>query len=294
MKGTVFDIRRFSIHDGPGIRTTVFLKGCPLDCLWCQNPEGRTLEPTLWYFAGKCIKCGDCIAACPTGSLSATDDPNGFISIDRSSCTRQGACVDACPTGAMHFIGREMTVEEVLAEVMKDELFYAESGGGLTLSGGDPLHQHGFSLALLRAAKEKGLDTAMETCLYTADGKIRDFIPVTDLFLADLKLIDGELHRRYTGVDNGPILRNFRTLADAGANILVRVPLIPGHTATAENLRAVRDYVRSVRSDIRIEALNFNPFARDKYRVAGIPYVFQDITAPFSESEMAEFRSLLE
>ncbi len=301
MNGIVFDIRRFSIHDGDGIRSSVYLKGCPLRCQWCQNPEGQDGRPTLWHFPSKCIECGDCVAACPRGALSSRDkaaapkgpkpDAGGFIRIDRARCDECGACVEACPTASLGFVGRPMSVEEVLDEVLADAVFYDVSGGGLTLSGGDPVAQPDFSLALLRAAKARGLATAIESCLYLSTATLLDFLPVTDLFLADLKAVDPVLHQRGTGFDNALILRNLWELADAGARMKVRLPLIPGHTATRENVEAVAAFVRSLRGDIELELLNFNPLARDKYRIAGLTYALDGVSTRFSEEEMRRFRS---
>jgi pyruvate formate lyase activating enzyme len=297
VRGTVFDIRRFSIHDGPGIRTTVFLKGCPISCLWCQNPEGRSIEPVLWYFRSRCIRCGDCVRACPTGALSLTEGAEGYVHIDRAACTNIKECVRVCPTGALTYVGEEKSVEEVMAEVRKDRLFYEESKGGITLSGGDPLYQPDFSAAILGAARAEGIHTVMETCLFAATERLLAFLPLVDIFLADIKFMDPIAHKKGTGADNGLILANFSELARRGASLVARVPLIPGHTANEENLRAIGAFVRSRQgpdgraAGIPIELINWNPLARDKYRIAGEAFEFMDATRSYPEEDMARFRA---
>ena len=292
-KGIVFDIKRFAVHDGPGIRTTVFTKGCPLRCSWCQNPEGMAPETRLWYFESKCIRCSSCIEACPQKALSEGDKDEPHIRIDYGLCTKCGICVSICPASALAFDSKKMSADEVLEEVEKDRLFYDVSGGGVTLSGGDPLYQHQFNLEILNRCRERGIHTAVETCLYAKKRIVKTFARVVDLFIVDIKLYHPQIHERYTGYDNTVIKRNFEFLSSLGKNIHVRVPLIPEVTAVEENLRDIARYVRSVREDIPIELINFNPFAAQKYRILDAPYPFARYTKPFDDDTMARFNTII-
>ncbi len=293
MTGTVFDIKRFAIHDGPGIRTSVFLKGCPLNCVWCQNPEGISVKPVLWYFPSKCIKCSECVKSCPESALTDGGPDSHFITIDHDKCTLNGKCTDVCPTSALSITGEERDTEWVVEELLKDRVFYDKSQGGITLTGGDPLYQYEFSLSILKAIKEYGIHTAVETAMFSSEEILMSLIPYTDLFLVDIKILDNDLHMKYTGVENKVIKRNFESLADRAENIIVRVPLIPGYTATEENIIAIRDYVRSVREDIQVELLNFNPLARDKYSILDKQYPDFQEHRSYSEEEMNVFNSLI-
>ena len=202
----IFNIQRFSVNDGPGIRTNVFFKGCPLNCLWCHNPESKSTKPDLGFIASKCIGCGHCLTQCP-GHCHTME--NGEHVIDRSKCLACRACERFC-AGALEIMGREMTVDEVLGEVMKDEIFYKTSNGGMTVSGGEPMIQFPFITELLRAAKEKGLTCCMETCGFAAWARFEEIMPYVDLFLYDIKETDPARHREYTGADNALILENLR------------------------------------------------------------------------------------
>jgi len=266
----VFDIKRFSINDGDGIRTTIFLKGCPLNCKWCQNPEGLIPEIRLWYARNTCVCCKSCIAACEMGALRW--DERG-VAIDHDACTRCGACVTACPTGAIRFDAQRMSVEEALFEIEKDRPFYG-TDGGVTLSGGECMASPAFSLGVLRACRERGINAQIETCLYAKPEVADAFCEAADKIIADIKLIDPARHEAATGVDNAPILRNIRRLAERGADLLIRVPLIPGFTDDVENIRGIAGFVASLARDIPVELLNFNPMCREKYESLRQEYRF--------------------
>jgi len=267
MKGMVTDIQRFSLHDGPGIRTTVFLKGCNLRCAWCHNPETREAGRQLQYLPGRCLGCGACAAACPSGALVADGPPDAAW---HRRCTVCGACAAVCPAGARVVVGREMTVAEVLAEVLEDRAFYDRSGGGLTVSGGEPLCQPPFTLALLREARAAGLHTAVETNLLAPWPQVEALLPVTDLVMADVKTLGAEAHRHWTGADNAAILENLRRLAAAGARLVVRTPVVPGVNDTVEAIGAIADFLRGLAALDFYELLPYHPLGRGKYESLGL------------------------
>ena len=293
MRGTVFDVKKFAVHDGPGIRTTLFVKGCPLNCIWCHNPEGISRALRLWYFQNKCIGCGGCIRICPEAALSTESPDNPAIIIDHGKCTGCGLCVEECPTTALSFDGREIEHTEAVRELLQDRPFYEKSGGGITLSGGDPVLQYEFSLAVLKGCREAGVHTAIETSMYAKEEVLMRFIDFVDLFIVDIKLFDAEAHRRYTGTGNQLILSNFRKLAEAGCSILVRIPLIPGITDSEDNLSSIASFVSGVSAETPIELINFNPLAGNKYRIMHADAGHLKHLKPFSEDEMEHFRSIL-
>ncbi len=285
----IFDIKRFGINDGEGIRTVFFLKGCPLRCAWCQNPEGLQPDIKLWYARHRCVSCKACVAACPEGAVAF--DEKG-VSIDDDKCTLCGLCVKACPTGALRFDAVRMTVEEALREVEKDRVFYEASGGGVTLSGGECTMSPAFSLELLAACKALGVNTAIETCLQVPTETLKAFLPVTDRVIADVKLADPALHKAYTGADNALILRNLRMLAESESDLLLRVPLIPGFTMAEENVRAIGELIAALPRKVPVELINYNPMCREKYEALRKTYPVSD-TSPLDRSRMARFREIL-
>ena len=289
MQGIVFDIQRFSIHDGPGIRTTVFLKGCRLRCQWCQNPEGLGTQSELVWWGGKCIRCGKCIPACPEGALSLGADG---IAINRRACVLCGACVDVCPEEALTIVGREMSVAEVAGLVERDRIFYETSGGGVTLSGGDPTVQAEFSGALLKECRARGINTAVETGMFCDWQALELMLPHTDLFLLDLKIMDPVDHRRFTGQDNTLIKQNFERLCREGVRRIARIALIPDITATESNVRAIAQYVLSVDRTVPIELLNFNPLCKSKYEKLGREYPLSSVKM-ISDEQMDSFRRIV-
>ncbi len=254
--GRVFDIQRFSIHDGPGIRTTVFLKGCPLRCLWCHNPEGIRREPLLSFALDKCIACGTCVDTCPN-QAHVMDPQKGHVFL-RERCQACGKCAELCPTRALELVGRDVSCDEVLDQVLRDRLFYEASGGGVTLSGGEPLLQIEFAEALLRGASEAGVHTAVETCGHVSFARLARVAPHTDLFLYDVKETDDALHRKFTGVPGRRILDNLRALHDAGASVLVRLPIVPGLNDREGHFREVARIVRPLSGLLGVEVLPYH------------------------------------
>lgn len=249
--GIVFNIQKFSIHDGPGIRTNVFLKGCPLRCLWCHNPEGLEAEAEVELEGNKCIGCGAC-GICEQHSHLFSQE-RGHI-YDRENCIRCGKCVEVCPAAALKMAGTRQTVDEVLDKVMADKPFYDKSGGGMTLSGGEPLYQPAFALALLREAKSRGLHTAIETSGFASEAVFTSILPYTDLVLLDYKVTGEDEHKKYTGVPQAPILANVARADAAGVDIVLRCPLIPGinmHEAHYKAIAATADrYSHILRVDL--------------------------------------------
>jgi pyruvate formate lyase activating enzyme len=227
--GRIFNVQRYSVHDGPGIRTTVFLKGCPARCLWCHNPESQSFEPEVLVVETRCVSCGTCATVCPHG----VPPPGSGL------CDACGACVDACPAGARWLAGRLVTVDEVMQEVLRDRVFYEQSGGGVTFSGGEPLAQPAFLEALLQACRAVRVSAAVDTCGFAPPERLLHFAPLVDVFLFDVKLVDDERHRALTGVPAAPILANLRALAAVHPNVWVRVPVVPGHTDAEADLARI-------------------------------------------------------
>ena len=240
MKGMIFDIKKFAVHDGPGIRTTVFFKGCPLRCLWCHNPEGISVAPEIMVFPDRCLKgCRDCLSACPRQALNKR---RGTIVLDRSRCDGCGACAGVCPSEALQATGREMSVSEVMAELARDAPFYRESGGGATFSGGEPLQQPAFLREILSACRDEKIPAAVDTSGHAPFSAFEDVLPLVDLFLFDLKIVDDACHRRLTGVSNRLLLENLQRLSRAGAPLAVRVPLVPGSNDAIRDLEQAADF----------------------------------------------------
>ncbi len=254
--GLVFDVKRYAIHDGPGIRTTAFMKGCPLSCLWCHNPESQSPTRELSFRVDRCTGCGACVSACPEAAIRMND---GQAITERECCTACGACVSVCPSDARSIIGDCWTVSALVDELSKDVLFFEQSGGGVTCSGGEPLFQSDFCSAVLRGCQERGIHTAVDTCGHAETRALLDVADVTDLFLYDIKMIDDRRHLEATGVSNGLLLENLQRLDRSGARIWVRVPLVPGINDDEENLVDVAEFVRTLSS---VEALQVLPYHR--------------------------------
>lgn len=275
ISGTVFKIKRFSVHDGPGIRTTVFLKGCPLNCIWCHSPEGIDQKISIWHNPNLCIGCGKCTLECPEGALTLVKDKRAHIISDRNLCKTSGDCVQVCPTGAIEFTGSVMKISDVISEIEKDLLYYQSSEGGVTLSGGEPLNQAAFSAGILKACRDKNIHTVIETSLFCERESLEQIIEFVDLFIVDLKILNADSHIKYTGKPNNVILDNFIFLAEKGKEIIVRIPIIENITDTVDNLKEITSFVKEVRSDIKIEKVPFNPLAENNYKKLGIPFLLK-------------------
>ena len=262
MTGVVFDIEKFAVHDGPGIRTVVFLKGCPLRCFWCHNPESQEVQSEISFQPEKCVGCGYCARICPADAVH-----NGVF--DRAKCIRCGKCTEQCYAGARKLIGRRMNVEDVLSEVLKDKLFYETSGGGMTLSGGEPMSQFEFTLELLKQAKAAGLHPAMETCGLAPVERYLAVVPNVDFFLFDIKETDPVRHREYTGVPMAPIHQSLFALDQVGAQSILRCPIIPGLNDREDHFHAIAALANRLHHVQAINILPYHPLGNSKLKRLG-------------------------
>jgi pyruvate formate lyase activating enzyme len=273
-KGIVFDIQKFSLHDGPGIRTTVFLKGCPLRCLWCHNPESQSFKVELSFKKDKCVMCGACEAVCASEVHKVTENSH---TIDYSKCNVSGKCVVACAYDALKLYGKVMTVEEIISDVIKDIKYYEKSGGGITISGGEPLGQPTFTREILKAAQEKGIHTCIETTGYASKEVIAKLLPYVDLFLFDYKATDAVKHEELTGVSNELILQNLQFIYEQGASIILRCPLIPGVNDLEEHLQGIVNMSEKYPRLKGIELLPYHDMGKGKYKELGREYTLGNI-----------------
>ncbi|MBW2409036.1 MAG: glycyl-radical enzyme activating protein [Deltaproteobacteria bacterium] len=279
-EGVIFDIKKYAIHDGPGIRTTVFFKGCPLACRWCHNPEGISVASHRIYRQERCVGCGECIQLCPQNVISQTAD--GIVS-DAAKCDLCQTCAEQCPAGAVEFVGRRVTVAEVVRQIEKDTAFYDQSGGGITLSGGEPLMQPEFLLDLLDACRNLDFHCTVDTTGYTASELLLKVAQKTDLFLYDLKLMDAAKHQNFTGVSNQLILNNLKLLCENKARIQVRIPVIPGINNDADNINRTADFLAALPGVENITILPFHNSARGKYGRLGMECMSSHMESPSEE-----------
>lgn len=287
--GMIFDIKKFAINDGPGIRTTVFFQGCTLTCQWCHNPESQPCKPVLMYRVNRCVLCGACIEVCPQHAIKL----NGFASTDRSLCKACGACAETCYADARELSGYQVSVDQVISEVLRDTPFYESSGGGVTFSGGEPLSQPRFLLALLRVCREHELHTVVDTSGFAAWEVLNSLREFVDLFLFDVKMMDEGRHIQYTGVSNALILSNLKKLAEAGSAIHIRIPVIPGINDDEENLRASGEFIRSLSNISSVELMGYHDLAAAKYEALGLEYQIKHISAP-GKDQLQQSAALLE
>lgn len=286
MKAVIYEVKRFAVHDGDGIRTTVFLKGCPLRCVWCHNPEGLAARPQLAYFAHKCIGCGDCVSACPTGAQMILDERHA---IDGNKCVACGTCTKACLQDALTLYGQVVTVEELLPILLCDKQFYDASGGGVTLSGGECLTQSEFCAELLSRLKTEKIHTAVDTCGFVPKAALDRVIPYTDIFLYDIKAFDEDVHIRCTGQSNRIILDNLKYLDDKGVKTEIRIPYIPGYNS--EEIEKIATFLSQCRNVMKIRVLPYHNYAQSKYGALNMPNTLPK-NLP-SEEELKQARKTL-
>jgi len=287
-KGIIFDVKRYATDDGPGIRTTIFFKGCPLHCRWCHNPEGQCPKPELMYKRNRCNACGECLESCLKGAITKTGQ---YVTIDRKLCDLCGKCAGACPSGALVVVGKAVTPDEILREIEKDVAFYDESDGGVTFSGGEPMMQPDFLNELLEECKKRNIRTALDTCGYASWETVNRMKDKVDLFLYDVKVMDDRRHKKYTGVSNKLILRNFVRLADGGSSISIRFPIVPSVNDDAESVAKMAEFGLSH----GVKQMYLLPYHRagiEKYRSLDRPYKLDNLESP-SEKKMQQIKEKL-
>lgn len=287
MEGIIFDIRRFSTHDGEGIRTTVFLKGCTLNCVWCQNPEGILMKRYPIHFKKRCIKCGICVNLTKNNGIVFE---NGNIRLNIDKDENWDEIIDACPSAALMTDSKIQTVDEIVKEVMRDEVFF-KHGGGVTLSGGEPLAQSEFAIELLKEFKKLNVNTAIETALNVNMDVIKEALPYLDIIYADLKIFDEEDHKKYVGASNDKIKENIKFLlkSEKKENVIIRTPMIPGYTTSENNIAEISKYISNIYEYVSYEILNYNPLAEGKYSIVDKEYCFKENPKLYSREEMKQF-----
>lgn len=273
-KGLIYNIQRFSTEDGPGVRTTVFFQGCPLKCLWCSNPESKEYRPQMMFFSKICTECGACLEACPTGASKKKED--GSLWVDRDICTNCGACVDVCPNDARSIAGKWMTVEEVFNIIQKDSLYYTNSEGGVTISGGECTMQPEFVQELLEKCYNRAIHVCLDTCGFAPWDTLEKILPKVDLVLYDIKHLDPKKHKEFTGVDNKLILDNAGRMKQMNVKMIIRLPLIPGYNDDEKNIKATGRFMKLWGLD-RIDILPYHKLGVNKYEALGEKYLLDGI-----------------
>lgn len=290
LTGTIFDVRRFATHDGDGIRTTVFFKGCPLLCAWCHNPEGISTKRRPLYFDRKCIRCGSCVKVAKSGGVTFED---GNIILDHTRLEAWDKIMRICPTGAIAWDSRQISIYELFGEVMSDEAFF-KYGGGVTLSGGEPLLQPDFAAGLLKLLRDRGIHTAIETALLVPTANLEKVLPHLSHIFADCKIFDEQEHIRATKVSNTLIKKNLEYLltSDKRADVTIRTPMIPEYTASDENVAAIAKFLSGIYPEVHYELLNYNPLASAKYHLVGREYCFKENPKRFTKDQMNHFAEI--
>jgi len=279
----VFEIKRFAIHDGDGIRTTVFFKGCPLKCVWCHNPEGISDKAELGFYSHKCVNCGSCAAVCPNGAHRME---NGLHVFEREKCIACGKCESACHGSALKLYGREMTVDELFKILIEDKMFYEESGGGVTLSGGECLMKSEFCAELLKKLKEAGISTAVDTSGFVSAKAIERVFPFTDIFLYDIKAFDSEIHKKATGFTNSPILENLALINAMGGKVEVRIPYVPEYNS--REIEKIAKHLSTLTCISKVRVLSYHNYASSKYSALGMENTLPEILPTDEEIENAK------
>jgi pyruvate formate lyase activating enzyme len=289
-KRLVISITRMTVHNGPGIRTLILFKGCPLRCVWCSTPESQKETPEIAFYPDKCIRCDDCLPACPRNAITAGDKA---VIIDGELCDNCGRCADVCYSEALRLLGRQYTVDELVYEVKKDDVVFRHSGGGVTVSGGEPLLEPEFALELFRAFKRSGINLGVDTCGYVPRKNIEAVFPYIDFFLWDIKHMDDDTHREHTGVSNRLILDNLRFVSGNNIPVYLRVPVIPGYNDSEENLRAVCEFARGLSSLVEIDLLPLHHLGETRYAALGREYPIEGITL-LRDDVLTEMKHLVE
>lgn len=294
ISGVTTNVQVYSLHDGPGLRTIVFLKGCPLKCQWCCNPECISRVPEIEFYKSRCVKCGACLKACPHDAINPDLEVKAGFKIDKERCTGCGDCVDVCPTEALKMVGNAVTVDEVMEKVLKDKSFYLISRGGLTVSGGEPLHQPRFTYELLKRAHNNNIDTAIETCGYAPWKNYEKILPYLDLVLFDIKHMDSEKHKQMTGMSNKLILSNLKKISQSGIPLIIRLPLIPDFNTDPDNIAKTAQFISELDNVVEVNLMPFHQLGKDKYQRLGLPYYLKELNPLESESGLERVKAIKE